>query len=86
MDVDKLERIYLRWELVLQLIIADNGDNKAIDKHRGQLLIPLVLPCMIDLTGKGNEEDGGGEPTSVEGDDGDDDLNLIWEQSVWCWF
>ena len=32
-----LEKIYQRWELVLSLILLDNGGNKYVESYRGKL-------------------------------------------------
>ena len=40
------------------------GDNKEIDRHQGEYLVPLVLPSLIDLTNEdkdNNEVDDGDE-------------------------
>jgi hypothetical protein len=41
---EKILKVYMRWKKVLDLIIADNGDNKLVDSHCGELLVPLVMP------------------------------------------
>jgi len=47
-DPIKLQKVYRRFELVLSLIIADHGDNKSIDKHRGELMVPLAHPSLAN--------------------------------------
>jgi hypothetical protein len=35
--------VYRRWDKVLSLIIAANGDNTLVDKARNELIVPIVM-------------------------------------------
>ena len=41
---DVFERVFVRWEKVLRLIIASNGNNSLVDEARGNQVVPIVLP------------------------------------------
>jgi len=42
-DSSAFQKVHDRWIKVLNLIIADGGDNTLIDSARGELLVPVVL-------------------------------------------
>ena len=55
---------------VLDLIIADHGNNALVDCHRGELFVPLVLPEGHTTIDDSDDED---EPDDdEEGADGGD--------------
>jgi hypothetical protein len=41
-DSAVFQRVYDRWVLALDLIIADGGDNRLVNSHRGRLFTPAA--------------------------------------------
>jgi hypothetical protein len=74
---EKITKIYKRWKKVLDLIIADNGDNKLVDSHRGELLVPLVMPelpsdGLLDAVGVDHPSNGAEEMVENDVEELDD--------------
>ncbi len=47
-DLDKIERIYKRWEYVLDLIIKGEGTNDLVEMNRGLTKSLDVLPSVSE--------------------------------------
>ena len=61
----------------LDLIIADHGDNKLVDSHRGELLVPLVMPelpsdGLLDAVGANYPSNGAEEMVEDDAEELDD--------------
>jgi hypothetical protein len=55
-DDSVVEKVYQRWKRVLKLIIADGGDNRLTDSHRGELFKAFALP-IPELEVEDSDED-----------------------------
>jgi hypothetical protein len=67
-DSQVFANVYGRWKKVLDLIIADHGDNSLVDSHRGELFVPLVMPQFGVVNYDSDDEQAGEEDEDV-GDD-----------------
>ena len=63
-DGSVFQKVYERWLKVLDLIISDNGDNRLVDSHRGELLVALVLPKPA-----GYDDDAAADDDAADDDD-----------------
>jgi hypothetical protein len=48
---DAFYNVYKRWDKVLSLIIAANGDNTLVDSARRELMVPIVMAPPPRATG-----------------------------------
>jgi hypothetical protein len=68
-DSAVFRRVYDRWVLALSLIIADGGDNRLVNSHRGKLFTSAaVTPATAE-----DEDDEDDDDEDDEDDDDDDD-------------
>ena len=67
-----LEKIHLRWKMVLHLIKAGKGTNELVEAHRGELNRNVTeaekLPTVPDILGYTSDD---GDEDSVYYDEGD---------------
>jgi hypothetical protein len=77
-DSSVFYKVFNRWKLALDLIIADGGDNRLVNSHRGSLFTPAVAPAAGDDDDNNNQlllqeqQDDDDEDSSIEESGGDD--------------
>ena len=71
--------VYKRWDKVLRLIVAGNGDNVLVDKARKKVLIPIVIQPPQNTSGAADQA---GDNDNDEVDLFDEDEDIAREELI----
>ena len=82
-ETSALTKIYERWLRVLTIVEQDGGDNKSVDKYRGELFT-AIFGAIIEAREKEQADDGDSAAGSDDEDEnGDDDESVgHWREEV----